>query len=275
VNSSPGLPPQHVCAAFGVRREELEPLTGGGSLWRADRLVLKPVGDTAEAAWIAQTLDTLEVDTVRLARPLRSSDGRWVVGGWTAVRHLAGSTQPRHDEMVAVSLRLHQATALLPRPRFLAHRTHRHAVADRVAWGEANRDAGSALFDEFSARRRPVGLRSQVVHGDLFGDVLFAGAAPPAVIGFSPYWRPPEWAAAVIVVDALTWGGADAGLVDRWAHLAEWPQSLLRALLFRLAAHALHARSAMAPAATERSEPSDVEPLAALERAAAAVRAFL
>ena len=34
--------------------------------------------------------------------------------------------------------------------------------------------------------------------------------------------------------------GADAGLVERWAGLAEWPQSLLYALLFRAAAHALH-----------------------------------
>jgi len=234
-----------VCAAFGVRQGDLEPLTGsGGPLWRAEHLVLRSVADTAEAAWIAQTLDTLDVDAVRLARPLRSSDGRWVVGGWTAVRHVAGARQPRHDELVAVSLRLHRATAPLPRPRFLAHRTDRNAIADRVAWGEANRDAGGgALFDEFAARRRPIGLRSQIVHGDLFGDVLFAGAAPPAVLGFSPYWRPAEWAAAVIVVDALAGGGADSGLVDRWAHLVEWPQSLLRALLFRMAAHALNPRS--------------------------------
>jgi uncharacterized protein (TIGR02569 family) len=256
-----------VCAAFGVRQEELEPLTAGDlPLWRTDRLVLKSVADTAEAAWVAQTLETLEVDAVRLARPQRSSDGRWVVGGWTAVRHVAGSTQPRHDEMVAVSLRLHQATASLPRPRFMAHRTHRYAIADRVAWGEVSRDAGGAQFDEFVAWRRPVRLRSQVVHGDLFGDVLFAGAAPPAVIGFSPYWRPPEWAAAVIVVDALAWGGADAGLADRWGHLAEWPQSLLRAVLFRMAVHALH------PQPHPRSA---AEVSAGLKRAADAVRTLL
>lgn len=261
MNPEPELPPQHVCAAFGVRQAELEPLTcDGRQLWRAGRLVLKSVADTAEAAWIAQTLDTIEVDAVRLARPLRSSDGRWVVGGWTAVRHVAGWTQPRHDEMVAVSLRLHQATASLPRPRFLAHRTHRYAIADRIAWGELNRDTG-ALFDEFAARRRPLGLRCQIVHGDLFGDVLFAGGAPPAVIGFSPYWRPPQWAAAVIVVDALAWGGADTGLVNRWAQLAEWPQCLLRALLFRLAVHTLAPRS-------------EGESCAGLERAADAVRAL-
>lgn len=58
-----------------------------------------------------------------------------------------------------------------------------------------------------------------------------------------PYWRPASWAAGVAVVDALSWGDADDGLIERWATLPEWPQMLLRALIFRLAVHALHPRS--------------------------------
>jgi len=81
------------------------------------------------------------------------------------------------------------------------------------------------------------------VHGDLFGTVLFAGSAAPGVTELTPYWRPAPWASGVAVVDALAWGGADDGLLTRWAHLPEWPQMLLRALLFRLAVHALHPRS--------------------------------
>ncbi|HEY3258842.1 MAG TPA: TIGR02569 family protein [Pseudonocardiaceae bacterium] len=244
-------PPQHVCAAFGVGAEQLRPLSGDagtGPLWRAGEVVLKPVPSPAEAAWVAQTLDALRVDGVRLARPLRSSDGRWVVAGWSAARYVAGRSEPRHDEVVAVSLRLHRATAHLPQPRFLANRCDVWALADRAAWGEEqpalDEAGGGAQFRELAAARRPVnGLRPQIVHGDLFGNVLFAGNAPPAVIDFNPYWRPPEWAAAVIVVDALAWGGGDDNLINRWAELAQWPQSLLRALLFRLAAHALHPRS--------------------------------
>lgn len=242
-------PPQHVCAAFGVRGERLELLEGGtgGPVWRCGEVVLKPVASPAEAAWVAQTLDVLEVDGVRLARPLRSSDGRWVVAGWAATRYVAGRPEPRHDEVVAVSLRLHKATANLPRPRFLANRSDVWAVADRAAWGEEepelDEDSGGAEFRDLARARRPIELTEQVVHGDLFGNVLFAGTAPPAVIDFSAYWRPPEWAAAVIVVDALAWGGADDNLIHRWCRLAQWPQALLRALLFRLAAHALHPRS--------------------------------
>ena len=43
-----------------------------------------------------------------------------------------------------------------------------------------------------------------------------------------------------MVVDALSWGEADDGLVERWTPLPEWSQMLLRALMFRLAVHALH-----------------------------------
>ena len=70
-----------------------------------------------------------------------------------------------------------------------------------------------------------------------------AGAAAPGITDIVPYWRPPAWAAAVVVVDALAWGGADDDLVTRWSDLPEWPQMMLRALLFRLAVHALHPRS--------------------------------
>ncbi|MDT7648275.1 MAG: hypothetical protein QOC75_5275, partial [Pseudonocardiales bacterium] len=58
-----------------------------------------------------------------------------------------------------------------------------------------------------------------------------------------PFWRPVEWAAAVIVVDALAWGGGDPALLGAWAHLDGWPQALLRALLFRVALHAQHPAS--------------------------------
>jgi uncharacterized protein (TIGR02569 family) len=241
-----------VCAAFGVEEDDLRLVEDGtgGAVWRSADVVIRAVPGPAEAAWVAQTMDALEVDGLRLARPLRSSDGRWVVAGWAATRHLSGRAEPRHDEVVAVSLRLHEATAGLPRPRFLANRTDVWAIADRVAWGETKTeldpDSGGTLFHELAGARRPIGLREQIVHGDLFGNVLFAGNSPPAVIDFTAYWRPPEWAAAVIVVDALAWGGADENLALRWAELDQWPQVLVRALLFRLAAHALHPRSTSA-----------------------------
>jgi uncharacterized protein (TIGR02569 family) len=246
VTTSPQPPPPHVCAAFGARGSEPE-LIDGGPVWRCGDAAIRPASNPAEAAWVAQTLDGLAVDNLRLGRPLRSTDGRWVVGGWSATRYLSGRAEPRHDEVVAVSVRLHGATDTMPRPRFLEARKDVFATADRAAWGEElvelDHDKGGRLFELVSPTRVPIGLKSQVVHGDLFGNVLFAGDSAPALTDFAPFWRPPEWAAAVIVVDALAWGGADQGILKRWAHLSEWPQALVRALLFRLAVHALHPRS--------------------------------
>jgi uncharacterized protein (TIGR02569 family) len=178
---------------------------------------------------------------------VRASDGRWVVGGWAAFRHLDGRAEPRYDEVVAASLRLHKATADLVVPRFLAARTDVFALADRVAAGteEVPLDPtrGGRLYDVLAGSRKPLSLRPQVVHGDLFGNVLFDGDAAPGIIDFTCYHRPAEWAAAVVVVDALAWGGADDGILRRWSHLPEWPQALLHAVLFRLAVHALHPQS--------------------------------
>ncbi len=239
-------PPEHVRSAFGVREAEPERLERG-LVWRCGDVVIKLVRSTTDAAWAAQVLDGLEVEGLRLARPLRSTDGRWVVSGWTASRFLEGRAEPRHDEVVAVAQRLHEASAGLSRPGFLDDRYDLYATAEAAAWGEIDPELsdeqGGATFTQLAAARRPVDLRPQVVHGDLFGNVLFAGAAPPAVVDVIPYWRPPEWAAAVVVVDALAWGGADAGLMHRWSSLAEWPQALLRALLFRVVVHALHPRA--------------------------------
>lgn len=260
-------PPEHVRSTFGLRESVGVALGGswdGG--WRYDDVVLAPVTDNARAAWSAKIREFLDVDGVRLARPVRSSDGRYVVSGWHAENFITGAPEPRYDEVVSVSVRLHAKTATLERPRFLAQPVAPpfsdvdvFAVADQSAWAEeplrAAREHGMLervgddgerslkLISQLASLRQPVRTPDQVVHGDLFGTVLFAGAAAPGIVDFTPYWRPAPWAAAVVVVDAISWGGADEGLIGRWNVLPEWPQMLLRALMFRLAVHALHDRA--------------------------------
>jgi uncharacterized protein (TIGR02569 family) len=213
-------------------------------------MVLKPVDSTAEASWVAATFEQLRVSGVRVARPVRSSDGRWVVAGWCAQRFVSGRAEPRYSEIIETSLTLHQAMAGIAQPRHLRDRDDLYSWADRLAWGEPVSRRwelpdghGAQLFADLSARRVGVDIADQVVHGDMFGNVLFAGTAPPAVIDITPYWRPAAWAAAVVAIDAISWGGAPTGLVEEWAHLPEWPQMLLRALLFRLAVSLTHPRS--------------------------------
>ncbi|RVW04988.1 TIGR02569 family protein [Rhodococcus spongiicola] len=265
---SSGQPPQHICSIFGLGEVELVVASGAGwdGGWRLGDVVLSPVADHARAAWSARVRETLAVDAVRLARPVRASDGRYVVSGWCANTYIEGAPEPRYDEVVSLSLRLHAATAQLARPRFLMQPAVApwadvdvFVAADRAAWetvplrsaravgaleglsGDGKRSI--ELIGQLASLRKPVRAPDQLVHGDLFGTVLFSGSTTPAVTDLTPYWRPAVWAAGVTVVDALSWGGADEGLIGRWEDLPEWPQMLLRALLFRLAVHALHPRS--------------------------------
>lgn len=262
-----GEPPEYVRSTFGLQDVDPEPLGAdwdGG--WRFGDIVLSPIADHARAAWSAKVRETLRVDAVRLARPVRASDGRYVVSGWKADTFIDGKPEPRHDEVISMAGRLHAATALLERPRFLLATpaapwsdTDLFMAADRAAWEPSplrSAKGAPALEDPSDDRRRSIELINQLatlrtptvspdqlVHGDLFGTVLFSGASAPGITGITPYWRPAPWAAAVIVVDALSWGGADEGLVARWEDLPEWPQMLVRAVMFRLAVHALHPRS--------------------------------
>lgn len=206
-------------------------------------MVLKEIGDPAEASWLAGVFETIVIPGVRVARPIRSSDGRWVVSGWSAQRHLAGAFAPRHADIKRVADSVHSALADLAEPRFLRTRDDLHSWADRLSWGEVDDHEGrlgaghgAGLFGDLAAGRQRVNLPNQVVHGDLFGNVLFAGDAPPAVIDITPYWRPAAWSLAVVAVDALEWGGAPIEVLDDWATGPSWLQLVRRAALFRLAA---------------------------------------
>jgi uncharacterized protein (TIGR02569 family) len=261
-------PPEHVLAAFGL--SGVRPILLGASWeggWRCGEVVLSMVADNARAAWSARVRETLFVDGVRLARPVRSTDGRYVVSGWRADTFVAGQPEPRHDEVVSAAVRLHEATGKLERPRFLTQAPSAPWVdvdvfiaADRAAWEERPLQSAAAraasptadgqrsveLINQLAGLRRPTKSPNQLVDGDLYGTVLFAGTAAPGITDITPYWRPASWAAGVVVVDALSWGEADEGLIERWNALPEWPQMLLRALMFRLAVHALHPRSTAA-----------------------------
>jgi uncharacterized protein (TIGR02569 family) len=263
-------PPEHVLAAFGLKGNDPEPLGGGWEGgFKCGEVVLSVIADHARAAWSAKARETLFIDGVRLARPVRSTDGRYVVSGWRADTFVAGTPEPRHDEVVSAGVRLHEATAKLERPRFLTQApvapwsdVDVFIAADRAAWeerplhslppgamvapGSADGERSVELINQLAGLRKPTKSPSQLVHGDLYGTVLFAGTAAPGITDITPYWRPASWAAGVVVVDALAWGEADDGLIERWDALPEWPQMLLRALIFRLAVHALHPRSTAA-----------------------------
>jgi uncharacterized protein (TIGR02569 family) len=231
-------PPSTVLRAFGAT-EQPRPLPGGqGTSWVVGDLVLKPGGGLVYE-WLAEALQDVTPDGFRLATPVRATNGAWLYEGWTATLRMGGAEPTRRTasvwtEIIEVARRLHRAVAGLPRTDLLDLRRDAWAQADPVAWGERSVQFHPRLA-ELVRRLRP-GLeplgRSQIVHADLTGNVLFSSRESPAVIDFSPYWRPPEYAEGVVLADAMCWHGADASLMEQTNVSVP---AVARALLFRIA----------------------------------------
>ncbi|GAA3740889.1 uncharacterized protein (TIGR02569 family) [Spinactinospora alkalitolerans] len=235
-------PPRRVLDAFGLTGEP-EPLPGGqGRAFRVGGAVLKPTDDPLEAEWSAGVMrGVARGHGFAVPEPLRVGTGRHVAHGWTATALVAGAPGPsgRWGELLTAARAFHAALARVPRPGFLERRRHPWAVADRVAWAEQSADTGSeaaAVLTRLLRLRRPVEMPSQIVHGDLTGNVLFAEGGDPVIIDFSPYWRPAAYAEAVVVADGLLYHPGEVPVADVGDAGAQWTQMLVRALVFRLVA---------------------------------------
>jgi len=230
-------PPAPVLEAFGLRGEPSALPGGQGTSWRVADAVLKPLDvHTVELEWHARILDSVRFDGVRVPRPLRTTDRSPVYDGWAAWEYVEGSSQDdRWGDVIRAGDRFHEALRAVERPAFLDARSHPWAIGDRVAWGElgAAEYAFVRHVPRLTALLRPVGLPSQLIHGDLTQNVLFAKGLPPAVIDFSPYWRPAGFASAIVVADALGMGLADETILDEVAAVEEFPQLFARAVTYR------------------------------------------
>jgi len=236
--------PGSVVDAFGLRGAG-EKLEGGlAAAFRFGDTVVKPVGDAAEAAYVADVMARVEVDqaAVRVARPVPAAHGGWVVDGWAASEWVAGrprrSGHPWSAALDALAA-LHDGLQPFPRDDVLDDRDHAWAVADRFAWGEASTTLNPGierLVTMVRAHERPCASTSQLIHGDVFSNLLFEESLPPAAIDFSPYWRPATWSKAIYLVDAIGWGGEDQRLLDLSDRSELSDQLLLRAVVFRLVA---------------------------------------
>jgi len=226
-----------VTAAFRAAGRPVSLSGGQGISWVAGDVVLKPAElDPEELEWQARIYGQVRRAGFRLARPRLAADGSRCVDGWYATEYVTGQHEERRwAEIIAVGERFHEALRGFPRPSFLDRRSSPWAIGDRVAWGElpASEFRHVRHLPELVCALRPVTAPSQLIHGDLTGNVLFDSQEPPAVIDFSPYWRPTAYASAIVIADALVWEGADIRVLDAVSHLDDFGQYLARALIFR------------------------------------------
>lgn len=242
VNQDP-FPGPEILEAFGVQGEVL-PLPGRSrKSFRVSDIVLKHVDDPIEAEWSSQVmahLASLPLTDFEVPTPLEAINGYCVFQGWTAFEFMAGEANPerRWKQLLDVSHAFHEALCRVKQPGFLPERTHPWAVADRVAWGEASMHVRYPLRDVYNAfvdLRKDISVMSQTIHGDLAGNVLFREGMSPVILNFTPYWRPVEYADAIIIADGLLHSEQDLLLIWLGGNTSTRLQMLVRALIFRIA----------------------------------------
>lgn len=208
--------PSHVLTSFQADEHKAQPL---GPEWangvRFGRIVVSQA--TSHAAWSSKVREKITVPGVRVARPVRSTDGRYVVGGYHATDFVEGETGHRVDEAIAAALRFDDAVADVQPPAL--DREDAWARADRAAWeGHSARDA-----------------KWQVVHADFLACCLFSGSLPPALTDVVPADapRPHGYSAALTLIDGLLADAVDDAVVNRWSHIPDLHFMCERALDYR------------------------------------------
>ena len=244
------IPSDDVLRAFRVA-EPLVRLEGGqGQAFRSGDRILKPAQDDEQTNWIAAFHARTDCEGFRLPKPVCTSDGRYVIDGWQAWAVVEGEHRSgRWSEVVDLCIRFHEAIASVSRPDWFDRMPldNPWTIADKAVWNEFDVESHPAfapVVDRLRGALREVDAPCQLIHGDFGGNVLYAEGLPPAVIDFSPYWRPAGFAAGVVVADAIVWGGADLPLIETASDRIDgFAQFLARAELRRIieleAAHRL------------------------------------
>lgn len=199
-------------------------------------MVVRPTGDEGEANWRSGVLERLvHTAEFRTPRPIKAASGQWVVDGWEALQWMPGAAdESRVPDVIRAGTAFHEAISALPRPAFIDTSDDPWARADRIAWEEAPLPS-DVMLERLAAAFQPVESPSQLIHGDLLGNVLFAENEPPTIIDWAPYWRPVGLAAAIAAVDAVCWHDTPIErLPEIGQGIAEWEQLLVRALAFRM-----------------------------------------
>ena len=230
-------PSVDILQAFGTASHPVGISGGQGGNYRTGDLILKPAKDDEETNWIAEFYLAAACEGFQLPRPIRCAQGGFVYNGWQAWEYIEGGHQKgRWREIIEICVRFHHAIADYPRPAYFERREQNPwVIADKVTWGEIEIEHHPRIapaVEKLSKCLDGVSEKSQLIHGDFGGNVLFS--RPPTVIDFSPYWRPVEFAVGVIIADAVVWERADLSLIETGKKFNNFPQHLARAELRRI-----------------------------------------
>ena len=197
--------PEHVRAAFQLDGSP-EPVPAlWGEAVRYGRVVVSPAAASAAVSGKLREKLAGAAPGLRVSRPVRATDGRLTVGGFSATEFVPGSPAARIDEVVAGALLFDDCLANLDAP------TAPPQSPD--PWVEADREVFAGL--------RANGPQS-VACLDFLARCVFEGINPPALVGLTPSAgpRPVGYTAALVIVDGLLANAVDPRVVQRWSHIS-------------------------------------------------------
>jgi len=230
--------PENILNSFGIKEKPALLSGGQGDNYKAGDIVLKRVENASEYEWIAETLNSITQTGFRVPRYLKSINGNWVENGWIAYKFVEGEHEKNNwEKKFKLCEKFHDALKNLPCPDFISKRNNPWAIADRVVWGKQTITHHQLLQEQLSKLQRllkPINLPNQIIHGDFTGNILFHAGLPPAIIDFTPYYRPKHFAKAIMFVDAITWEGAAESIFELVKDLPEIKQLVIRAEMRRL-----------------------------------------
>ncbi len=238
-------PNQNILKAFGVSGKPTRLKGGQGICYLVDNIVFKPSYSIVEASWMSDLYNNLSSNQFRVPKPIRAKNSKWIFNQWTANKFLEGKHEDEnYAEAIKISKIFHKDLLQIPKPDFFDKRNDVWAVADKIAWGELplpNFELTNKPLQQISKLLKKNKLPNQLIHGDWGpGNLLFSNTLPPAVIDVSPYWRPANFAIAVMIIDALVYEGADKSIINLCKNIEDFDQLLLRALVRRICEYIGH-----------------------------------
>jgi uncharacterized protein (TIGR02569 family) len=230
------LDPQ-VEEAFGINKK-ITLLAGGIDLktYRSGDIILRNLGKDAQevGTWHAELFNQIEQNGFRVAKPIKAKNGTWSINGWVAEQFLEGRHATKSDIPTIIDAvnNFHSTLEGISLPEYRKKNLTMWDHADKWAWSEVPKDIDPDLYKlalELQALKKSVTLKDQLIHGDLnLNNILISNTLAPAIIDFTPYFRPVEFALAVTAYWVGPYTG-DIKILEEFKDIKDFDQMLIRA----------------------------------------------
>jgi uncharacterized protein (TIGR02569 family) len=218
---------------------------GRGQTYRVGNIVIKPTINHFETEEMAHILFQLpHSNEVRFPKPVQSIQGNWVEDGFEAWSWLEGKEEDgRYADKIKICDAFSKLFVGVNKPKFIDAKTDSWAMADRVGWDEITAEYEpefQKMIDVIRSKLKPVTLEQQIIHGDIVGNIIFNEKEGPAVIDVTLYWRPADYAKALLVLEAICWENADVSTYQLIKDVEHLEYLMYRAALVKIAEQPEH-----------------------------------